>query len=109
MIDLASATAERDITVSSTGGEATLGAAELTGTGAGHDLSVSAAGTTRFWAGPTIRASPRPTSSAGRAATRARRRSARRRGDAKVYLDTSAAIDTLEGAGRRHHRQYSGR
>lgn len=95
-IDLGSATAGRFITVSSTGGGATLGAAEMTGTGAGHNLLVSGSGDAILGAGDfssitTANTFSRTGGNTGTATVRSTT------GDAKVYLDTSAAIDTLEG------------
>lgn len=95
-IDLDSATAGRDITVSSTGGGAILGAAELTGTGAGHDLLVSGSGDAilgapDFSSITTANTFSRTGGNTGTATVRSTT------GDAKVYLDASAMIDTLEG------------
>jgi hypothetical protein len=97
-IDLGSATAGRFITVSSTGGGATLGAAEMTGAGAGHNLLVSASGDAILGAPDyssitTANVFSRTGGNTGTATVRSTT------GDAKVYLDTSARIDTLEGLG----------
>jgi hypothetical protein len=97
-IDLGSATAGRFITVSSTGGGATLGAAEMTGTGTGHNLLVSGSGDAilgapDFSSITTANTFSRTGGNTGTATVRSTT------GDAKVYLDTSATIDTLEGEG----------
>jgi hypothetical protein len=97
-IDLGSATAGRFITVSSTGGGATLGAAEMTGSGAGHNLLVSGSGDAilgapDFSSITTANTFSRTGGNTGTATVRSTT------GDAKVYLDTSATIDTLEGEG----------
>jgi hypothetical protein len=97
-INLGSATAGRFITVSSTGGGATLGAAEMTGTGAGHNLLVSGSGDAilgapDFSSITTANAFSRTGGNTGTATVRSTT------GDAKVYLDASATIDTLEGLG----------
>ena len=97
-IDLASATAARDITVTSNGGQAILRAAVLTGTGAGHDLSVTAVndavlGDPDYTAITAANVFTRTGGNTGTATVRSTGG-----GVAKVHLDTSATIDTLEGA-----------
>jgi len=97
-INLASATAGRFITVSSTGGAATLGAAEMTGTGAGHNLLVSASGDAILGAPDyssitAVNTFSRTGGNTGTATVQSTT------GDAKVYLDTAAAISTLQGVG----------
>jgi len=96
-IDLASATAGDDIKVNSTGGQAILRKADLTGAGAGRDLSVTAAtnavlGDTDYTA---ITANNLFTRSGGGTGV-AEVKSAG--GSALVHLDTSAAINTITGA-----------
>lgn len=98
-IDLGSATAARDITVTSSGGQAILRAAVLTGTGAGHDLSITAVndavlGDPDYLAITAANVFSRTGGNTGTASVRSTGG-----GDAKVHLDASAAIDTLEGAG----------
>ncbi|PVM82162.1 YDG domain-containing protein [Caulobacter endophyticus] len=95
-IDLRSATAGDDIKVNSTGGQAILRKADLTGAGVGRDLSVTAAtnavlGDTDYTA---ITASNLFTRSGGGAGV-AEIKSAG--GSAMVHLDASAAIDTVTG------------
>ncbi len=96
-VDLASARAGDDITVKSTGGQAILRKADLTGAGAGRDLTLTAAGNavlgdpdyTAITVGNVF-------SRSGGGTGTAQIKSAG--GDAMAHLDASAAIDLLEGA-----------
>jgi hypothetical protein len=95
-ISLESATAERDITLFATVGDVALGQAVLTGTGAGHDLLVMGDGAVTFGAPDvssitTANTFSRTGGNTGTAVVRSLT------GNARVYLDTSAAIDTLSG------------
>ncbi|AYV48741.1 hypothetical protein CFHF_17290 [Caulobacter flavus] len=96
-IDLVSATAGDDIDVNSTGGQAILRKADLTGAGAGRDLRVRAAanavlGDPDYLAITTDNLFSRSGGGAGTAEVRSAS------GSAMVHLDTSAAIDTLTGS-----------
>ena len=96
-IDLASATAGDDIEVNSTGGEAILRKADLTGAGAGRDLSVRAAanavlGDPDYGAITADNVFSRSGGGTGTAQVRSAS------GSAMVHLDASAAIDTLIGS-----------
>ncbi len=98
-IDLASATAARDITVTSSGGGAILRKAVLTGSGAGQDLSVTADGDAvlgdpDYSAITTANVFSRTGGNTGTAVVKSTGG-----GDAMAHLDTSDAIDTVEGAG----------
>jgi len=95
-VSLGSATAGRDITLNAAAGDVTLGAAELTGTGAGHDLSVTGDGVVTLGAvdEPSITAAnvfSRTGGSTGTASVQSLN------SDTWVYLDASDAIDTLSG------------
>ncbi|KSB89116.1 hypothetical protein AS593_04275 [Caulobacter vibrioides] len=97
-IDLVSATAGDDITVNSTGGQAILRKADLTGAGAGRDLSVAAAtnavlGDPDYAAITTDNTFTRSGGSTGSAEVKSAA------GTAMVHLDSSAAIDVVRGAG----------
>lgn len=96
-VDLLSATAGDDIKVSSTGGQAILRKADLTGAGAGRDLSVTAAtnavlGDEDYTAITASNAFTRSGGGTGLAEVKSAG------GSAMVHLDTSAAIDTIAGA-----------
>jgi hypothetical protein len=97
-ISLGAATAERDITLFATVGDVALGGAELTGSGAGHDLSITGDGAVTFGAvdASSITAANTFSRTGGNTGTAMVRSLT---GDLAVYLDTSAAIDTLAGAG----------
>ncbi len=96
-IDLTSATSDRDITITSNGGQAILRAATLTGSGSGHDLSITAVGNAvlgdpDYTAITTANLFSRTGGNTGTASVKSTG------GVAMVHLDTSALIDTLEGA-----------
>jgi len=97
-IDVASATAGGDIEIGSIGGRAILRKAVLTGSGAGHDLSLVAAGDAILGADDytsitTDNVFSRTGGSTGAATIRSTA------GDTHAYLDTSEAITSLEGEG----------
>ncbi|PXA91218.1 hypothetical protein DMC18_13635, partial [Caulobacter sp. D5] len=96
-IDVTSAAADRDITITSNGGQAILRAATLTGSGSGHDLSITAVGNAvlgdpDYTAITTANLFSRTGGNTGTASVKSTG------GVAMVHLDTSALIDTLEGA-----------
>ena len=96
-IDLLSATAGDDITVNSTGGQAILRKADLTGAGAGRDLSVAAAnnavlGDPDYTAITASNVFARSGGGTGTAEVKSAG------GSAMVHLDSSAALDTVRGA-----------
>ena len=96
-IDLASATAGDDITVQSFGGQAILRKADLAGAGAARDLRVTASGNAvlgdpDYTAITSDNVFTRSGGGAGTAEVKSTN------GSAMVHLDTSAAIDTVEGA-----------
>ncbi len=96
-IDVTSATSDRDITITSNGGQAILRAATLTGSGSGHDLSITAIGNAvlgdpDYTAITTANLFSRTGGNTGTASVKSTG------GVAMVHLDTSALIDTLEGA-----------
>ncbi len=95
-IDLASAAAGDDITMQSSGGQAILRKADLTGAGAGRDLSITAFGNAVL-GDPDYTAitSDNVFSRSGGGTGTAQVKSTS--GSAMVHLDTSAAIDTVEG------------
>jgi hypothetical protein len=95
-ISLGSATAARDIILFATAGDVALGGAELTGSGGGHDLSVTGDGVVTFGAvdEPSITAANAFRRTGGNTGTALVRSLT---DDALVYLETSAAIDTLSG------------
>ncbi|ATQ44047.1 YDG domain-containing protein [Caulobacter mirabilis] len=95
-VDLASAAAGDDITIRSTGGRAVLRSADLTGAGAGRDLSIIAAGDAVL-GDPDYSAitAANVFSRSGGGAGSARIKSAG--GAAIAHLDASEAIDLLEG------------
>lgn len=97
-IDLTSATAGGDITLFATAGDAILRKAELTGSGAGHDLLVKADGVATLGALDYLSITAANTfgrtgGNTGVATVLSLT------GDAGVHLDTAAAIDTVEGQG----------
>ncbi|KQY35877.1 hypothetical protein ASD38_04860 [Caulobacter sp. Root487D2Y] len=97
-IDLVSAEAGDDITVTATGGGAILRKAVLTGAGTGRDLAIAALddavlGDPLFSAITADNTFSRTGGSTGAATVISAS------GDALVHLDTSAKLDTLEGAG----------
>ena len=96
-IDLVSAAAGDDITIASTGGQAILRRADLTGVGAGRDLSISALnnavlGDPSYAMITSDNIFTRSGGGAGAAEIRSTS------GDAMAHLQTSEAIDLLEGA-----------
>ncbi|MDG2527911.1 MBG domain-containing protein [Caulobacter endophyticus] len=95
-IDLASAAAGDDITMQSSGGQAILRKADLTGVGSGRDLSITAAGDAVLGDPDylAITSDNLFTRSGGGTGT-AQIKSIN--GEAMAHLDASAAIDLLEG------------
>jgi len=97
--DVASASAGDDITVIGTSGDAILHAAALTGSGAGHDLSISATGGAAVLGEidyQDITAANVFSRAGGNGGTASVTSSG---GDALVHLDASAGLTTVRGEG----------
>jgi hypothetical protein len=98
-VDLVSAEAGDDITVTATGGEAILRQAVLTGAGAGRDLSVTAFDDAVLGDPDPLNITADNVFSRTGASTGAAVVKSTGGGYAVVNLDSTAKLDTLEGAG----------